>query len=440
MTDVGALNMAGGAVNLNGGSPVSATSFTLNGGVLGGSDALTIGGLLNWLSGNIQGSGLVTLNGGLSVSGGFTNRLLSGRPMILAAGTGSVIGTGPYVGFGLQSGAVFTNQTVIEFTNSGYTPAGIGYGGSGTAVFNNNGIVRLQTGNTGSCSMGVTFNNTGTVEVLSATLSVGANGLAASSGSSASSYLVSAGATLEFAGPNALASGSTVSGAGSVRFVSGAVTIAGTYNIGTATQSNYSGTSGTFTGPIIDVGDVSTIGGTLNFNSPVADVGALNIAGRCGESQRRQPGQRHQLHVERRCAGWQRRADHRRIAQLAERQHPGQRPGDPQRRPERQRWLHRPPAERSADDPRRRHRQRHRQRTVRRLWTAERRLHQPDRARVHQQRLHALRDQRQRHRGVQQQRHPPSADRQHRHHRRRHDVQQHRHGGVVVGDVEPGQR
>ena len=161
--------------------------------------------------------------------------------MILAAGTGSINGTGPYVGLGLQNGAVFTNQTVLEFINSGYTPAGIGYGGSGTAVFNNNGILRLQTGNTGSCPVGVTFNNTGTVEVLSATLSLGANGLAASSGSGTSSYLVSAGATLEFAGPNVLASGSTVSGAGTVRFASGAVTIAGTYNIGTATQGTTAG-------------------------------------------------------------------------------------------------------------------------------------------------------------------------------------------------------
>ena len=69
---------------------------------------------------------------------------------------------------------------------------------------NNNGTLRKQTGNTGTSVIHGTFNNTGTVECLSGTLSVGYSSLAAGNSTAAAIFTSTSPGILIFAGGNGL--------------------------------------------------------------------------------------------------------------------------------------------------------------------------------------------------------------------------------------------
>src|SRR6185369_3123553 len=64
---VGALYISGGSFSLSGGEPVTVPSYLQTGGTLGGSDTITVTGMLVWHGGFIDGSGTTNAAGGLSI-------------------------------------------------------------------------------------------------------------------------------------------------------------------------------------------------------------------------------------------------------------------------------------------------------------------------------------------------------------------------------------
>src|SRR5262249_40991090 len=123
-------------------------------------------------------------------------------------------------------------------------------------AFNNNGLFK-KTGGTsadGAATIGVPFNNTGTVDLQIGTLVV-RNGV-----TSTGPWTIAAPATLQFDGdgpPIDFKAGSVASGTGAVAFEFGTVTFADTYSVAT-TRMNF--------------------GGTANFNA-AATTGTLDLSG-----------------------------------------------------------------------------------------------------------------------------------------------------------------
>ena len=99
--------------------------------------------------------------------------------------------------------------------------------------FHNTGTLRKSAGS-GTASIDIPLDNdgTGTVQVASGTLQI----LGSVADEQTGQFSALAGATLQFGGGN-LASGSNVSGGGTVAFTAGTTTIAGTYNPANTTIS-----------------------------------------------------------------------------------------------------------------------------------------------------------------------------------------------------------
>ena len=96
--------------------------------------------------------------------------------------------------------------------------------------------------------MGLSFNNTGVVNVQTGQLTLaGGDG-----GSTTGDFNVSGGATLDFQTGFSLGTTSDIAGAGNVSFGSGITTLEGSYNIG---------------------GTTTIAGGTVDFKAPVTNLG-----------------------------------------------------------------------------------------------------------------------------------------------------------------------
>ncbi len=174
--------------------------------------------MFTWGGSTISGSGTVTATAGLTINATVN---LSGRTVTLSGGTGTLTGQ---IGVIMASGAVFNNNGTFDLSNDGGFASLSSFSGSGT--FNNNGrfCARRRRAIPGGHNIVVPFINTGPVQVLAATLSLSGSG---NTSSSASAYSVSSGATLTFNSNNSLPAGSSVSGAGTVRFTAGTVGVAG---------------------------------------------------------------------------------------------------------------------------------------------------------------------------------------------------------------------
>jgi hypothetical protein len=65
---LGALTLLAGTLQLSSGASVMVASYTQRGGVLSGSDDITIDGLCTWTAGSIRGSGILNANGGFTIA------------------------------------------------------------------------------------------------------------------------------------------------------------------------------------------------------------------------------------------------------------------------------------------------------------------------------------------------------------------------------------
>jgi len=260
------LVLSGGSLAINGESNVDGP-LTLSGATLGGTGTLTIAGPLNWTGGTMSGTGrtVIAPTGSLSLSGASNKALFR----VLENHSPDANWTNGHILFG---NGTFTN---VSFSNQFGTNA---FANAGTFVQNGPGTV----------TVGVSFNNTGTVYVLAGALQL--NGGGADSGQ----FEVDPGATLSFAGDHTHTAGALLSGAGTVTFTSGTHTFsAGTFDPtgsvnftgGTVTVNNTFAPaglvtiSGTFNSNAPQTFDSVTLSGTLGGSGQVTVTGPLNWTG-----------------------------------------------------------------------------------------------------------------------------------------------------------------
>src|SRR5262249_383751 len=158
---VGTTNMNGGTASFNMGS-VSFTAVNLAGGTMNGSADFSFASssTLNWTGGIMSGAGITTIAAGatftLAGSQPRLERTLNNSANVVLTSTSSFFINGGT--FNHQSGAVFDIQANVGIFDS--TPGS----------FNNGGTLRKSAG-TGTSSISLPFNNTGTVEVQTGVLS-----------------------------------------------------------------------------------------------------------------------------------------------------------------------------------------------------------------------------------------------------------------------------
>ena len=261
----GPIVVSGAAVNLSAATVFSSLNFT--NGTIAGSVPLAIAGLFTWSGGTLSVSS-TTAEGGIDFNPIGGANYLSGA-LTNAAGQKA---TG-FLYLEMENGTLNNAGTLTA------TGGGIYSDGGGTVA--NTGILDVADVGTTALSIGeyLTFNNSGTVNVQSGTLSLPAN----DSGSTTGAFVVSAGATLSFQGNYSLATGSSVSGAGTVNFGGGGtVGVAGTYDVtGNSSFTGFTGAIVNFTSGITNLGNngVSVTYGTVNFGTNNVTVTSLNFTG-----------------------------------------------------------------------------------------------------------------------------------------------------------------
>ena len=216
---------------------------------------------MSWSGENKSGAGTLTANSGITISGTDGKSIFGGRVDNPAHQTTVINGTGLIL---MINGGTFTNEGTVDdqvdltFLVPNILPCTTS-GGS----FNNSGTFTKSgdTGTTlfttqGSCGP-LSFNNTGTVNVNSGTLSL------QDGKSTSGSFTVPAGSTLNFSGGTYTLDGSSsVTGAGTGRFGLAAVTF--------ATGAAYTTSSTTVSGNVA--------GGSVTFNSS-ASTGTYTQSG-----------------------------------------------------------------------------------------------------------------------------------------------------------------
>ncbi len=280
---VNSLNLGGGSgtqtlaiasptLTLNAPSTVNANGILRqSGGTIAGNGSLIINGTYNWSGGLMTGAGVTTVNGPFNLSGLVAinaNRTLNNAS---TANWTSANGLGMRTG----SGSIINNTGTWDAQTDG--AAIVNYYG-GATTFNNSGTFRKSAG-TGTSSITILFTNTGTVDVQSGTLSLGANG-----SSTAALNVSGASATLLFAaGVFDLNAGTTVTGPGTVLLnssgtlnVNTAVTIPAattlTFLAGTLAGTGTLTSNGTFnwSGGLMTGAGVTTVNGPFNLSGLVA--------------------------------------------------------------------------------------------------------------------------------------------------------------------------
>lgn len=267
----GGVTLTGGTMTVN--QPAVATTFTQNSNLssstLNGTAAVTVTGAFSWAAGTQAGTGstTVTPTGTFAmISDGFgsaktiADRTVRNQSSTTATWSGN---EGFTIGGTTTTGNLL-NEGTLQLTGNATVTAG-----GGTNLIRNIGgatLRRLTSAGSFTLNNGVLFDNDGTVEVQTGTLSL--NG---GSGTDDGTYSVSTGATLSFSGnTNRTINGSGglgINSAGTVRFTASTTTLA-------ATASYVSGITrgegGTFVlnGSIGGLGAVNLLGGILTVNQP----------------------------------------------------------------------------------------------------------------------------------------------------------------------------
>jgi hypothetical protein len=245
-----------GTVTLN--SPANCADVTLDAGALTGSGTLIVWGNFVWNSGTMSGSGrtIVETNSTLQINSEFASlntRTLENAGTTKFTGPGSLTVTG---------GAAVTNRpgALLHVQNA----ASIG------GVFNNGrldnaGTFRKSGSGTATFGTGVLFNNTGTVEIETGTLSL------AGGGTNSSTFTTAPTAIMEWTGGTfTLIPGSHLNGTGLYR-IDGSATVVGDGDI-TVQNLDLVSPSGTWSGT-----GILTIASAMNWSGGTMSGGGLTI-------------------------------------------------------------------------------------------------------------------------------------------------------------------
>jgi hypothetical protein len=264
------LAISAGTLSLASTSSLNNNTLTLSGGTLTGAGNLSVSGLFTWTGGTLSGSGRLDANGGMvldpSWNGVVLDRVLNNAGT--ATWTDSHGGMGRY-GVTLLTGGVVNNLAGATFTSDARGPSGSSFifnGGSSVPAFNNYGTFK-KSGGTYVTTMLLPFNNYGTVQLQSATLSLGWQG-----STSSGSFEAVDGTTLQLYGMHNLTTTSSIN-ADKVVFLGPTDTVAGSYR--SRTSTNVLGQAGgigvTFTGTIVGIGALTLDGGAITaYFSPAS--------------------------------------------------------------------------------------------------------------------------------------------------------------------------
>ena len=237
------------------------STLTMSGGTLTASNSLDVSGLLTLTSGTISGSGTINSNGGILINPSNNTVRLDGCTLINPSGQ-TATWTGTNSNIQEYDGHVFDNKGTFLAQNDGQFTQGT----SAQSTFVNSGSFTKQSDTANLVFGNVPFNVTGgSVDVKAGDLSLGDGGT-----DSGASFTVETGAELDLGGGHSVDATSTISGPGTVKFISSTSpsTIAGTYDVTGETETQSSGIVN-FTGPVQSLGSTFLLnGGTLNFNSP----------------------------------------------------------------------------------------------------------------------------------------------------------------------------
>lgn len=237
------------------------TNFQVGGGTVNGPGILTIANTFTWTGGSFDGTGTTTFPAGTTLNiSGINFKFVTGGHVLNLAGTTTWTGTGELDG---SPGSIINNSGTFTAQNDAVS----GNGGAGAGLIFNNSGTFIKSGTTGTTAFqGNQFNNSGTVNVQSGTLSF------------TNTYNQTAGSTVVNAG-------TTLASNGTVRIQAGALTGTGTVNA----DVNNAGTVGTgsSTGTLtISRGYTQSAAGTLNVKiggasqfDTLAIGGAATLAG-----------------------------------------------------------------------------------------------------------------------------------------------------------------
>ena len=231
-TGAGLLRLSGATVT-NAGT-ASLANFTEMNGTLGGTGSVTVNGLLTWVQGIMQDTGTTEAKGGLNI--GYYTFLAGGRTLNnYAAATIDPAAYGypnPY-GIFVSDASTITNKAGATFTFLSDATVAIN---GGSPVFNNFGTV-ATSGGTGTSTIGITLNNSGTINVQTGILSLSSGGTF----NGTSTLTESANTILDLInGQFTSAAGTTINstGAGLFRLNNAGLSIAGTATFGNFTETN----------------------------------------------------------------------------------------------------------------------------------------------------------------------------------------------------------
>jgi len=255
--------LLGGSVVMDSASEIEGT-LTISGGILSGNGNVTVDGLFTWRWGRLIGpeGSRLEAHGGMALVGDQGDGIMfvsGGRDLVNAAGS-----TATWLG-GLgqfTDGSGFVNYGTFDARADSGNFSRRAAGDSG--VFDNHGAF-VRSAGTGTATIGLSFNNAGTVDVQSGGLVLGGGNNGNRPTAVSTGTFSAPGKALQFDGYHQLAASSSVD-AGSVVFNGGVAAVAGSYR---ATAATAVIGSAAFTGAVNGVGALSVSGGVTDF-SPAA--------------------------------------------------------------------------------------------------------------------------------------------------------------------------
>jgi len=283
LNGVGLYEFNAGTFNAN--ADLTIQHLDLLNATLSGPANVTISNVMNWSGGTMSGSGRTIISVGATLNvGGVGLPILSARTLenggtVLFSGAGN---------FAVASSGVITNRPGALFRIEGESSSGLG-GGGASGRFDNAGTFRKSAGNgTSVVASGLSFNNSGSVELQTGTLRL------AGGGTATGTFDAPATTSLEWtAGTFTLNPGAQLNGAGLYKLNGGNVTANTSPTVanldlvhssstlgggGTVTIANgMNWTAGTMSGgrAIIPVGATLNLSppGTVNLNSHTLENG-----------------------------------------------------------------------------------------------------------------------------------------------------------------------
>jgi hypothetical protein len=249
----GPIVINGGTVVFNGSGIISPASLSFSAGGLLGNMTVAVSGLTAWSGATILGSAgsslLVIANGGLIISNAQTKSFNGGVLVNNGAGTWS----------GGQitciNNAILSNTPAATFDLTDGTPFATF---TGNPAIQNGGILRKSAGS-GTTTVGIPCNNSGTVQANIGTLAL-------TLGDSSGNFTVAAGNLLTVNGTATLSPSASISGAGNFAVSAGTITNNGLFHVDGTNTFNGGGTLALNGNCIVTNAPVILNGGTVVFN------------------------------------------------------------------------------------------------------------------------------------------------------------------------------